>query len=84
MSAHNFNFQFPETERITILEWFSTIPYQSHHDHACEHRVEHTGKWLFERKVFIDWHESQKSEILWIYGIRKLTFRLSLLHCVGA
>ncbi|KAF8417668.1 hypothetical protein EV426DRAFT_645734, partial [Tirmania nivea] len=58
-----------ETKRITILQWFSTIPYRSHHDLACEGRVEHTGTWLFKRKEFTCWESSTMPAILWLHGI---------------
>jgi len=61
----------PETKRVTILQWFSTVPYQKHHNLACEGRVEHTGSWLFQRKEFISWENSNTSTILWLHGIRK-------------
>jgi len=60
-----------ENKRITILQWFSTVPYQSHHDLACEGRVEHTGTWLFKRKEFTNWENSPTPAILWLHGIRE-------------
>ena len=60
-----------ETERIAILEWFSVIPYQGHHDLASENRVADTGQWLFQRKEFRHWQQSKESTILWLHGIRK-------------
>ncbi|KAF8451222.1 hypothetical protein BGX38DRAFT_1269487 [Terfezia claveryi] len=32
-----------EQERITILKWFSTVPYKGHHDLACDGCVENTA-----------------------------------------
>ncbi|KAF8417666.1 ankyrin repeat-containing domain protein [Tirmania nivea] len=61
--------EIEENKRITILQWFSTIPYQSHHDLACEGRVEHTGTWLFKRKEFTCWENSTTPAILWLHGI---------------
>ncbi|KAF8417649.1 ankyrin repeat-containing domain protein [Tirmania nivea] len=58
-----------ENKRITILQWFSTVPYQSHHDLACEGRVENTGAWLFKRKEFAAWENSEKASTLWLHGI---------------
>ena len=66
------NYLSSETERVDILKWFSTIPYKSHHDLASEGRVAGTGQWLFQREEFINWQQSEKSEILWLHGIRKL------------
>ena len=60
-----------ENKRITILQWFSTIPYQDHHDLACEGRVEHTGAWLFQRNEFTSWENSRTPAILWLHGIRE-------------
>ena len=61
----------PENKRIVILRWFSTVPYHSHHDLACEGRVECTGTWLFERKEFTSWEKSKTPEIIWLHGIRE-------------
>ncbi|KAF8417576.1 hypothetical protein EV426DRAFT_699665 [Tirmania nivea] len=58
-----------EKKRIKILRWYSTVPYQSHHDHACKGCVAHTGTWLFKRKEFVDWEKSRAPAILWLHGI---------------
>ena len=68
----HINYLPPETERIGILKWFSDVPYRGHHDLACEGRVEGTGQWLFQRREFRHWQQSDESQILWLYGIRKL------------
>ena len=67
----HINYRPSETERIAILKWFSVVPYQSHHDLASEGRVSGTGQWLFQRKEFRHWEQSEKSEILWLHGIRE-------------
>ena len=69
-SSH-INCPSSENERITILQWFSDIPYRGHHDLAREGRVAGTGQWLFQRKEFKHWQQSEESEILWLHGIRK-------------
>ena len=63
-----------DSKRIDILRWFSTVPYQSHHDLACEGRVAQTGEWLFKRKEFVGWQDSKTSAILWLHGIRKFGY----------
>lgn len=70
------NYLLSETERVAILRWFSVIPYQGHHDLASEGRVAGTGQWLFQRKEFRHWQQSEKSEVLWLHGIRKLSLTL--------
>ena len=72
MFSPHVNYLPLETERVAILKWFSAIPYQGHHDLSSEGRVESTGQWLFQRKEFKNWQQSEKSEILWLHGIRKL------------
>lgn len=69
--SRHTNYLPSETERIAILEWFSIIPYKGHHDLASGGRVVGTGGWLFERGEFKRWQQSEKSEILWLHGIRK-------------
>ncbi|RPB27784.1 hypothetical protein L211DRAFT_778835, partial [Terfezia boudieri ATCC MYA-4762] len=61
--------EIEEYKRITILHWFSTVPYREHHNLACEGRVEHTGTWLFTRKEFMSWEDSKTPAILWLHGI---------------
>ena len=65
------NYLPSENERAAILTWFSVIPYKGHHDLASEGRVAGTGQWLFQRQEFKHWQESERSEILWLHGIRK-------------
>lgn len=72
VSLPYINYPLPETERVAILQWFSVIPYQGHHDLASEGRVAGTGQWLFQRKEFRLWQQSERSEVLWLHGIRKL------------
>ena len=67
----DINYLPSEEERIAILKWFSVIPYKSHHIRASEGRVAGTGQWLFQREEFTNWQQSEKSEILWLHGIRK-------------
>ena len=59
------------TKRAAILTWFSVVPYKSHHDLASEGLVAGTGQWLFQREEFTNWQQSEKSEMLWLHGIRK-------------
>jgi len=66
-----------EQERIAILKWFSTVPYNGHHDLARDGCVEHTGSWLFKRREFIDWQQSGKPNLLWLHGIRKSPTQLA-------
>ncbi|RPB27788.1 hypothetical protein L211DRAFT_802384, partial [Terfezia boudieri ATCC MYA-4762] len=61
--------EIEDNKRITVLQWFSTVPYQKHHNLACEGRVEHTGTWLFTRKEFISWEDSKTPATLWLHGI---------------
>ena len=68
---------WPEQERITILTWFSTVPYKGHHDLARDGCVEHTGSWLFKRREFVDWQQSQNPNLLWLHGIRESAAQLT-------
>ncbi|KAF8427603.1 ankyrin repeat-containing domain protein [Terfezia claveryi] len=61
--------EIEDNKRISVLQWFSTVPYQKHHNLACEGCVEHTGTWLFSRKEFMSWEDSKTPAILWLHGI---------------
>ena len=85
VSSPHVNYLPSEAERVTILSWFSVISYQGHHDLASEGRVAGTGQWLFQREEFRHWQESEKSEILWLHGIRKSSYIVpSSIPCVPA
>ncbi|KAL7273058.1 hypothetical protein RUND412_004116 [Rhizina undulata] len=56
-------------ERSKILEWFSRVPFEEHHLFIRQFRQAGTGKWLLEKREFIDWKDSPSSSILWLHGI---------------
>jgi hypothetical protein len=60
-----------DSERSSILQWISMIPYTSHHKRISEGRLEGTGKWLFERQEYTTWISSRDSKLLLLRGIRK-------------
>lgn len=59
------------TERRTILEWISGIPYKENHDFACKGRTNDTGGWLLRDERYLEWRASSASMILWLHGNRK-------------
>jgi hypothetical protein len=60
-----------DSERSSILQWISIIPYTSHHKRISAGRLEGTGKWLFERQEYRTWISSSVSKLLLLRGIRK-------------
>jgi hypothetical protein len=61
-----------EDEYLRILTWVSNIPYQDNHYFARKGRTPGTGDWLLNHPKYQQWISSDKSLILWLYGIRKL------------
>ncbi|KAI5782140.1 hypothetical protein FPQ18DRAFT_283943, partial [Pyronema domesticum] len=57
-----------DSERSSILEWISTIPYRSHHERINAGRLEGTGKWLLEREDYRTWISSSVSKLLLLRG----------------
>ena len=60
-----------DEERLEILKWLSEVPYERHHSFFNSIRNPETGKWLLEKKEFINWMKSTSSSILWLHGIGK-------------
>ncbi|KAI5813157.1 hypothetical protein BZA77DRAFT_346632, partial [Pyronema omphalodes] len=58
-----------DSERSSILQWISAIPYSSHHRRISEGRLEGTGEWLFERPEYNEWLSSNESKLLLLRGI---------------
>ncbi|KAI5793675.1 hypothetical protein FPQ18DRAFT_291438 [Pyronema domesticum] len=65
---HNIQDWLEDSERSSILEWISTIPYPSHHKRISAGRLEGTGKWLFERQEYRMWISSSVSKLLLLRG----------------
>jgi hypothetical protein len=60
-----------EREKVEILQWVSTIPYEDNHTTAKQGRVENTGLWILNRREYKKWINEDRSVILWLHGIRK-------------
>ncbi|KAL7270606.1 hypothetical protein RUND412_006680 [Rhizina undulata] len=66
----NINFegeQGRDAERSKILEWISRVPFEEHHWFFRQLRQDGTGKWLLEKRDYIQWINSTSS-ILWLRG----------------
>lgn len=57
--------------RTKVLNWISSVPYESNHNTAYRGHTPGTGEWLLEHNVYQNWHLSGDSRILWLHGIRK-------------
>ncbi|MCJ1271985.1 hypothetical protein MMC22_011891, partial [Lobaria immixta] len=55
-------------ERIKILKWISSIPYEENHDFASQGRTSGTGEWLLRHEKYCEWRASSASMILWLHG----------------
>ncbi|KAI5813444.1 hypothetical protein BZA77DRAFT_296034 [Pyronema omphalodes] len=58
-----------DSDKSSILQWISDIPYTSHHKRISEERLEGTGNWLFEREEYTTWMSSSESKLLLLRGI---------------
>lgn len=56
------------TKRQKVLAWVSKIKFESHHEQTKNLRFEGTGEWLFEKKSFHRWVETDSSSIMWLAG----------------
>ena len=59
------------SERLSILEWISSIRYEENHFFARQGRTSGTGNWLLRHQRFCDWRFSSASMILWLHGDRE-------------
>ncbi len=69
--VHEIWSRLKEDEQTKILQWISQIAYLDNHESATEGRTEGTAEWIFDRREYREWETSQKSQILWLHGIRK-------------
>lgn len=60
-----------ENKRRNVLRWLSKVDYGAHHEKARDLRFDDTGGWLFGKREFEDWVESQCSSVLWVCGTGK-------------
>ena len=59
------------SERLRILEWISSTPYEENHFFARQGRTSGTGRWLLRHEKYHQWRTSSASMILWLHGERK-------------
>ncbi|KAJ5352349.1 hypothetical protein N7452_001323 [Penicillium brevicompactum] len=57
-----------ESERISMLEFISPIPFGKHHDNIKEERVPGTGEWLMQNAEFRSWEDKSSSGLFWLHG----------------
>ncbi|RYP72603.1 hypothetical protein DL771_004098 [Monosporascus sp. 5C6A] len=55
-------------ERVRMLQWMSTIPFEDMHNQAKDGRTHDTGLWLLAHKQFNKWRLEGASMTLWVYG----------------
>ena len=60
-----------DSERLHILNWISSIPYEVHHYFARKGWTQGTGQWLLDHSQYREWRDSSASVILWLHGPRK-------------
>jgi hypothetical protein len=62
-------------EKISIINWLSSLKYIKHHRDVYSKVQKDTGTWLLEKVVFLTWELGSESSILWLHGIRKFASR---------
>lgn len=60
-----------EDDLIKILQWVSSIAYETDFSSINQARIADTCEWLGKNPKYIDWLERKGSSILWLHGIRK-------------
>lgn len=55
--------------RVKILNATSTIPHPAHHRTIAKNRLAASGRWLLEKRTFLDWQMNSCSSVLWLHGI---------------
>lgn len=57
------------TERLSILQWISPMPYKKHHQQTRKDILGGTGTWLLQEQQLLDWQVSSASSIMWLHGV---------------
>ncbi|RYP42504.1 hypothetical protein DL767_000192 [Monosporascus sp. MG133] len=55
-------------ERVCMLQWMSTIPFEDMHNQAKDGRTHDTGLWLLAHEQFKKWRLEGASMTLWVHG----------------
>ncbi|KAI0871808.1 hypothetical protein GGS24DRAFT_41561 [Hypoxylon argillaceum] len=58
-----------EDDLIKILQWVSSIAYETDFSSINQARIADTCEWLGKNPKYIDWLERKGSSILWLHGI---------------
>jgi hypothetical protein len=62
---------FIEAKRQELSRWLSTVPCNAHHKEMGVGFLPYSGRWLIQKKEFVEWRKSSVSSVLWLRGIRK-------------
>lgn len=57
--------------RRELLRWLSSMSHKAHHKAAGTGFLPDSGKWLQDKKEFLEWRKSSVSSVLWLRGIRE-------------
>lgn len=69
----NFLQSVSEGDQLKVLEWFSSIPFGSHHRSVSDQRTKNTGQWLLQHAKLKEWHDASYSAVLLLHGARKFS-----------
>lgn len=61
---------------LTILDWVSRVLFGTHHDTIIGKRTGGTCQWLLEHETYRQWKTTSSSNILWLHGTGKFSFRM--------
>ncbi len=59
-----------QAEVCAILQWVSSVPYESNHSAAKAGRTDGTAEWILRHPTFCQRRQSSASMMLWLHGIR--------------
>lgn len=58
-----------EEQLLAIRRWLSAAQPEQDHDEARSKRPLQLGDWLLRHPKYVEWRDSQRSAILWMYGL---------------
>lgn len=66
---HDLRDDLDDANRVKILQWISSIPYEQHYKQASTDLMAGTGRWFLKDDELLEWRGSSTSSIMWLRGI---------------
>lgn len=69
VQANMYSQSLSEQKYNKFLEWLSVLPCYSYHQFISQSRLTNLGKWLLNKRDYIDWQTSSSPSLLLVHGI---------------